>query len=152
MQGASEQDSTELMVEYLDIMKNQERVDYLMVLQGAVDKMVEKESLESPAFLADARNVSLIKQRLTTEEGIREYAQYLGEKQQETNAAMNGENWTLYSIVTYVVLAAFISMAVVLICQSIWKRLMVADPQATIGQDCQQAILKKERLEQIITN
>ena len=74
MQGASEQDSTELMVEYLDIMKNQERVDYLMVLQSAVDKMVEKESLESPSFLADARNVSLIKQRLTTEEGIREYA------------------------------------------------------------------------------
>ncbi len=65
---------------------------------------------------------------------------------------MDGENWTLYSIVTYVVLAAFISMAVVLICQSIWKRLMVADPKAKIGQDCQQAILKKERLEQIITN
>jgi len=46
MAGAAEEDSTQLMKEYFDMIHSQERVDYLMVLQSAVDKIVQKESLE----------------------------------------------------------------------------------------------------------
>ena len=74
MAGAAEEDSTQLMKEYFDMIHSQERVDYLMVLQNAVDKIVKKESLEQGGFLADASNVSLIKQKLGTEEGIQFYA------------------------------------------------------------------------------
>ena len=97
-----------------------------MILQGAVDKIVEKEELESPEFLADARNVSLIKQRLGTEEGIQYYAKYLGEKQ-ESAANQEQSRWSIDIVVTYVMLSVLVSMAAVYICQSIWKRLNMRD-------------------------
>ena len=59
---------------------------------------------------------------------------------------------TLWSVLIHLVSAILITTAIVIICQNIWKRLNETGGKNTkINADCEKAILKKERLEQVAT-
>ena len=96
---------------------------------------------EQNVFLSDKSDSRKIKKRLETAEGVRYYEQYLGKA---TNSA--GDYNTQF-VLTHVALALLITTAIVFIVRQIYKRLATSDSKARISRDCEQAILKKQRLE-----
>ena len=136
------------MMRYFDMIHNQERVEYLMLQQDVIETIVEKEQSESPYFLGatpEKSDIALIKKRLQSEEGVRFYEQYLGVGAKGTEQG-EAASFT-YLVILHVVSALLVTTVIVMACRCLYHRLTRSKPQDQINFDCQQAILKKQRLE-----
>lgn len=135
--GATDGDD-ELLRQYFDLIHNQERVEYLMLQQQAVEQIVAKEA---DVFLTDS-NPEQVKRILNSEEGVRYYEQYLG-RVKHTDGAHHTETIFLYLGILSLVVSALAYAS-----HHVWKRLRVEGPREGISVDCENAIRKKQRLEQ----
>ena len=72
---------------------------------------------------------------------MRYYEQYLGK------AVDKGSQRNAKFILKHVALALLIATCIVFAARKIYQRLSLSDSKARIGRDCEQAILKKQRLE-----
>lgn len=108
-----EETDADLMRQYFDLIHNRERIDYLVLQQGVVDRIVAADSM----FLAES-DIQLIKKRLNTEEGARYYETYLGDAKK-----MEVEQSRVYVVALHVLTAAVITAGIVLVCRFFWSRL-----------------------------
>lgn len=72
---------------------------------------------------------------------MRYYEHYLGK------AVDKGVQVNKKFILKHVALALLITTCIVFFARKIYQRLSLSDSKARIGRDCEQAILKKQRLE-----
>lgn len=111
-----------------------------MLQQSLVETISGKEAAD-PGFLTES-DIKLIKKRLNTKEGVEFYDQYLGRsgKNQERSSKV-------LVFMLHLAVALLIVTALVLTCNYGVARLFRSKKQTQINFDCNQAILKKQRLE-----
>ena len=131
------------MRQYFDLIHNQERVEYLMLQQNVIDKIITLEQIspESAQFLSDSDTVD-IKHKLNTSDGINYYEQFIGNV--NTNKKDQNEKFSPYVIMLHLVSAIAITSVIVTVVKYLWNRYFTpTDHISKINFDCEQAILKK---------
>ena len=75
-----DEDETDLMKQYFDLIHNQERVEYLMLQQNVLNRIVTLEQQQkNESFLSEGESIpNSIKQKLNSAEGMDYYESYLG--------------------------------------------------------------------------
>ena len=131
------------MRQYFDLIHNQERVEYLMLQQNVIDKIITLEQIspESAQFLSDSDTVD-IKHKLNTSDGINYYEQFIGNV--NTNKKDQNDKFSPYVIMLHLVSAIAITSVIVTVVKYLWNRYFTpTDHSSKINFDCEQAILKK---------
>ena len=131
------------MRQYFDLIHNQERVEYLMLQQNVIDKIITLEQIspESAQFLSDSDTVD-IKHKLNTSDGINYYEQFIGNV--NTNKKDQNDKFSPYVIMLHLVSAIAITSVIVTVVKYLWNRYFTpTDHISKINFDCEQAILKK---------
>ena len=99
-------------------------------------------------FLAgeNSQEVSLLKQKLNTEEGVTYYEQFLGEAKNRNSDSQ----WTFQNVMLHLTSSALVTAAIVVICYFLAQKYLPFSQKSgeKITFDCDQAIAKKQRLEQ----
>ena len=131
------------MRQYFDLIHNQERVEYLMLQQNVIEKIITLEQIspESAQFLSDSDTVD-IKHKLNTSDGINYYEQFIGNV--NTNKKDQNDKFSPYVIMLHLVSAIAITSVIVTVVKYLWNRYFTpTDHISKINFDCEQAILKK---------
>ena len=134
--GVSEESEQDVMRRYFDLIHSQERVEYLMLQQDVIERVVSLESAsENADFLAD-ENFTIIKKRLNTDEGIKYYEHYLGQASKKEKPHHLRE-LTMSQILLHLAAATLITTAIVFVARFVYRYFNQTAKQAKVEYDCQ---------------